>query len=77
MNNYPPGVSGLEPEIEGPLREEEVVVDFVCKNCVDDGRERWGFLQLYRDKYWIVFWDCPSCGTEYVKDGYDENGWSK
>lgn len=83
MSNYPPGVTGFEPQIAGPRWEGELERTCNAENVTikivraDDGRE----FELPLDVCpWIdgevdaqesrseIHWTCPACGTEHVEE---------
>lgn len=85
-SNYPPGVTGFEPQIAGYDSKESVDHrEASCQNdeCVefDDVKEREIVLTKEYASHNVVFenwsWACPTCGLssdferEYEDDGYD------
>ena len=67
-SNYPPGVSGFEPNIIG-YDEREVDTEVDCPadecdflgtvSCTEVSTSRGDYL-IYGDRYWT----CPACGTD-------------
>jgi hypothetical protein len=85
-SNYPPGVSGFEPEIVGRDSREDIDHrEASCQNdeCVefDKLEEREIILTKEYSSHNVIFefwtYKCPTCGTsadfesEYEYDGYD------
>lgn len=85
MSNYPPGVSGFEPQIAGYPEEEATVDVGPCARadevneagvrCDFDGGEVEG-TRVYYSRYEGGFlWACPSCGHENeTAESYDPEG---
>jgi len=75
MSNYPPGVSGFEPQIAG-YDERENIMEVECgyDPC------RYALEVPVTETYshdvvqWYAVWVCPSCNEENEKEGwYDPN----
>lgn len=78
MSNYPPGVTGLEPEIVG-YDEEELTRTVECDHEISghypgmgDYEEPCGFegdilgTRIWLNRYESVFhWECPRCLHEH------------
>ena len=67
--NYPPGVTGNEPEIAG-YPETEAVEEGACRDC-----PFWAEVTITT---WTTpseickTWTCPECGSEQeTREGYD------
>ena len=75
MSNYPPGVTGFEPEIAGyderdNIREVECGYD-PCRYALEVP-----VTETYSHDVvqWYAVWVCPSCNEENDKEGwYDPN----
>ena len=73
MSNYPPGVTGNEPQIAGPDSERQDRDERECAQCdfndeVTIEEVRYGYTTM-------EYWTCPECGYEHendVTDKYDE-----
>lgn len=61
-SNYPPGVTGNEPQIAGPESETEKMERMACdEECGFDG-EVPVTVVTYRGDYMVsVYWTCPQC----------------
>ena len=64
MSDYPPGVSGNEPEIAGyPERDES-------RHVVHDGNVACSFsgdvvgTTVFYDGETVFYYECPKCGTD-------------
>ena len=84
-SNYPPGVSGNEPQIVG-YDEEEATMHVECIferrgsfEGMGDWEEPCGFsgdvdgVRIWQSRYEFIFvWECPTCGNENEETGeYD------
>ena len=75
MSNYPPGVTGFEPEIAGYDERDNIrEVDCGYDPC------RYALEVPVTETYshdvvqWYAVWVCPSCNEENEKEGwYDPN----
>ena len=70
-SNYPPGVSGFEPEIAGTL-ESESVQELDCGNDECDAcYEVPSFEEYSHDTVtWTAEWVCNQCGEENSREGW-------
>lgn len=60
MSNYPPGVTGNEPQIAGPSYEEEV--ERTCGSC---GTTDLVVIQGYG---YLITWQCAECGEDHEEE---------
>lgn len=80
MSNYPPGVSGNEPDIAG-YPERDVILEIeACDHEDADGNVcGWGGL-VDATEYalsrltTLTQWTCPDCGTEHSFEGDIDDG---
>ena len=74
-SNYPPGVTGMEPEISGydekdGLQEVECGWD-PCRYAVEVGTSE---VYSHGIVTWVAEWKCPSCTEDNSTEGwYDPN----
>jgi hypothetical protein len=71
LSNFPPGVTGREPQIAGPVIEDDRTL--WCETCQED---RLGFAMGY-DR-WSYTWVCHTCDTAVemeADDGPDPDEW--
>lgn len=67
MSNYPPGVSGFEPQIAGASERDGEDMSLECDSCEFAG-EVPSTLYVW-DRYSITqVWECPECGREYERE---------
>ena len=57
-SNYPPGVSGHEPQIVG-APERQVEGSFICDACDQEVHAK---FTVTLDFEWYGEWVCPECG---------------
>lgn len=63
MSNYPPGVTGNEPQIAGYDEDEIEVDDWTCDQCDHHADMITGYqIRASRETY-IRLVDCPACGA--------------
>ena len=73
MSNYPPGVTGWEPQIAGPESESEKMDEMVCDEDCGFGGEVLVTEVRYRADYMVyVEWTCPRCGRTHDFEYVDE-----
>lgn len=65
LSNYPPGVTGNEPEIVGWHEEEE---EHYCEDehCEDSGVTMIVTVASRSAQSEEGYWECATCGTEYT-----------
>lgn len=68
MNNYPPGVTGLEPQIAGYDSRDGGDVDLECEECEFAGTVE--STEILVDGMVIKEWTCPECEHDYSEE-YD------
>lgn len=61
MNNYPPGVTGLEPEIAG-YPERDFKGELTCGGCEVTAIIECTEYRVGGER--IIDWDCATCDTE-------------
>lgn len=73
MDNYPPGVTGREDAIMGPLSESESEQEEVCpdEECDFKGTVVVSF-RSWSDGMVDTSWDCPKCGRENENEFFNE-----
>lgn len=77
LSNYPPGVTGNEPEIAGYPEHEE---DLECEGGVVQGPDGgdvecgWTGRETVYISHGEGVWHCPKCGLEQRFDLEDEYG---
>lgn len=74
LSNYPPGVTGNEPEIAGYDEADVTVQDFTCPRCEAVAAEVDG-VRMRASRYaYVDIVECPSCGatTETEHDVEDD-----
>jgi hypothetical protein len=74
-SNYPPGVTGFEPQIAG-TRESESLQELDCGNDECDACYEVPSFEEYShgEVTWFAEWICKECGEENSRDGwYDPN----
>lgn len=63
--DYPPGVTGFEPQIVGG----DEVEDYSPQTCrVCDFEDEVRVLRVFEDHQVVEHWECPECGTEQATD---------
>lgn len=73
-SNYPPGVTGNEPEIAGTT-SRAVTVAFDCDRCQFSGEVEAEQSMTSRSAHSIEFVEfivCPGCGRQLERDGVEE-----
>ena len=65
MNNYPPGVTGNEPEIVGPSTIEELIKCVFCSSIEMDCDDRDYTIWLDGAEIYLTFWHCRRCGMQF------------
>jgi hypothetical protein len=71
MSNYPPGVSGFEPQIAGyPERSDTRPVNG-CGKCDAEIEEAEGELVFYTGEV-TFYWECPECQFDNETDVTDQ-----
>lgn len=63
--NYPPGVTGNEPEIAGPMYEEWE--EYYCDHCEEDTQHEVTEYCGEGVRYWV----CDECGTQFETQSPD------
>ena len=74
-SNYPPGVTGFEPQIAG-ARESESIQELNCGNDECDACYEVPTIEdwAHDTVVWFAEWVCIKCGEENSRDGwYDPN----
>jgi hypothetical protein len=67
MSNYPPGVTGFEPEIAGYDERDGEDVELECTHCEYAGIVPSTLVLV--DAYTVVQeWTCPECEHDYSKE---------
>ena len=75
MSNYPPGVTGFEPQIAG-YAEYDGTQEVSCGNDPCDYTLEVGTTEIYSHGIveWAAEWKCPNCEQENSQEGwYDPN----
>ena len=75
MSNYPPGVTGSEPEIAG-YDEKDGLQEVECGNDPCTYALEVGTSEVYSHGIvtWVAEWTCPSCNESNSAEGwYDPN----
>ena len=75
MSNYPPGVSGSEPQIAG-YDEREGLMEVSCGYDPCTYTLEVGTSEVYNHDIieWVAEWKCPNCGEDNSTEGwYDPN----
>lgn len=67
MSNYPPGVTGFEPQIAGYDESSGPDEEFECDHCEFAGTVE--TILVYVERYTIVQeWTCPECEHDYSRE---------
>jgi len=71
MSNYPPGVTGSEPEIAG-YDEKDGLQEVECGNDPCTYTLEVGTTEVYSHGIvtWYAEWTCPSCNESNEKEGW-------
>ena len=69
MSNYPPGVTGLEPQIVGAASAGTASME-IEHECGFEG-EAEGEIETNGYEFWFCY-DCPECDENGIKDLPDD-----